>query len=454
MGTMNKDNYLAVIFDNNRGGLLHIVENICRNLDYHSFVSLKQSCKLVYSYLQHTNLEEEIFREKLQDDWRFGHPQQKDIPFKLNYPQSNQSPAVTNTKIINDGNYILVSIENIIYQFDFKIEIQSIISNQTEVTDITEHPELEQKKPSKTFTNPDQDESHNQITQFDMLGDYLIAGNKNGILSIWDVKSGDLLSSKHLFGNITELHCVEEENIIVTSHIGKDFGFGCISIRRLVTPTELTVLWSDYQDTRTIFNFDINKQFVVTLEWLGTFDTVRVGGASVYNRDEDYQRRDFCPLESINSVEDFRNKFAPKLKMRFTSLAIFKDHYVAVGSDDGLDGHHALLIWDLSTLTIINTFRSHMCAIMQIQYNGDRLVSQDKDGNIMIWDASLAAHKDDLDDAGEDIEDHEVLMRMLNIKEKENVKSIAMNLRSLAVGKIGEVTLFDFWNSRQHIVKI
>ena len=101
-----------------------------------------------------------------------------------------------------------------------------------------------------------------------------------------------------------------------------------------------------------------------------------------------------------------------------------------------------------------------MCAIMQIQYSGDRLVSRDKDGNIMIWDSNLAADKDYLDDAGfdncagEDIEDHEVLMRMLNIKEKENVKSIAMNLRSLAVGKIGEVTLFDFWNSRQHIVKI
>ena len=138
----------------------------------------------------------------------------------------------------------------------------------------------------------------------------------------------------------------------------------------------------------------------------------------------------------------------------------FRDHYVAVGCDDGLDGHHALLIWDLSTLTIINTFRSHMCAIMQIQYRGDRLVSWDKDGNIMIWDANLAADKDYLDDvdfdngAGEDIEDHEVLMRMLNIAEKENVKSIAMNLRSLAVGKIGEVTLFDFWNSKQHIVKI
>ena len=132
----------------------------------------------------------------------------------------------------------------------------------------------------------------------------------------------------------------------------------------------------------------------------------------------------------------------------------FRDHYVAVGCDDGLDGHHALLIWDLSTLTIINTFRSHMCAIMQINYSGDRLVSRDKDGNIMIWDANLAADKDYLDDAGEDIEDHEVLMRMLNIKEKENVKSIAMNLRSLAVGKIGEVTLFDFWNSKKHIEKI
>ena len=323
MGSM--ENYLAILFDNNRGGLLHIVENICRHLDYYSFVSLKQSCKLVYSYLQHTDLEEEILREKLQDDWRIGRPTQIEIPFQLSYPPSYPIPAVTKTKIINDGNDILVSIENITCQFDFNIETTPTISNQTKGTDLTELPELEPKKASKTFINPDQNEIHNQITQFDLLGDYLVVGNNNGILSIWDMRSGDLLSSKHLFGNITELRCVEEENIIVTSHIGKDYGFGCISIRRLVTPTDLTVLWSDYQDTRTIFNFDINKQFVVTLEWLGTLNMVRGSGASVYNREQDYQRRNFCEeLESIKSAEDLRNNIVLKENKRFTSLTIFK----------------------------------------------------------------------------------------------------------------------------------
>ena len=41
--------------------------------------------------------------------------------------------------------------------------------------------------------------------------------------------------------------CKEEGDLIVTSHASKAYDIGCISIRKMVTPTELTVVWSAYQ---------------------------------------------------------------------------------------------------------------------------------------------------------------------------------------------------------------
>ena len=41
--------------------------------------------------------------------------------------------------------------------------------------------------------------------------------------------------------------CKEEGDLIITSHASKAYDIGCISIRKMVTPTELTVVWSAYQ---------------------------------------------------------------------------------------------------------------------------------------------------------------------------------------------------------------
>ena len=55
------------------------------------------------------------------------------------------------------------------------------------------------------YINENKNLEKNQITQFDILKNYLIAGNNNGILSIWDIDTAELLNSKQLFGIITGL---------------------------------------------------------------------------------------------------------------------------------------------------------------------------------------------------------------------------------------------------------
>jgi hypothetical protein len=114
---------------------------------------------------------------------------------------------------------------------------------------------------------------------------------------------------------------------------------------------------------------------------------------------------------------------------------------VALGTDDGADGNHTLSIWDLTTLTMIHAFRAHMTGIFQIQTSGERLISRDKDGNIIFWDTRLAADTKYVDN-----EENLVLMRMLTLPYKDKVLCMDMDLRRLAVGKMGGVVMLDFWD--------
>ena len=56
---------------------------------------------------------------------------------------------------------------------------------------------------NRKYSNENENLERNQITQFDTLNNYLISGNNNGMLSIWDLESTELLSNKQLFGIIT-----------------------------------------------------------------------------------------------------------------------------------------------------------------------------------------------------------------------------------------------------------
>ena len=101
------------------------------------------------------------------------------------------------------------------------------------------------------------------MTEFDVLGDHLVVGNNNGTLSVWDINTAQmtvlilsylippysLLSlfsvlssmssalsfksqvlfsqvSKQLFGIVTGVRCLEQEQAIVTTHAGEVSNLG------------------------------------------------------------------------------------------------------------------------------------------------------------------------------------------------------------------------------------
>ena len=125
------------------------------------------------------------------------------------------------------------------------------------------------------------------------------------------------------------MKCHEEEELIVTSHAGKAYDIGCITIRRLVSPTEMSVVWSAYQDVMPVFCVAASPAFIITLEWLGTFDMVHVGSASLYTRRGDslVERRDFSEsraVETRRSAAGLMKNLELQKNMRFSTSGIFK----------------------------------------------------------------------------------------------------------------------------------
>ena len=117
----------------------------------------------------------------------------------------------------------------------------------------------------------------------------------------------------------------------MTSHAGKGFDIGCISVRRMVSPDELVVIWSAYQDVMPVFCVDVTDKFILTLEWLGTFDMVHVGSATLYiwnSIDETgkykYFRNDFSESRAVDTRRSADGLFRNLHNLRFSSAGIFK----------------------------------------------------------------------------------------------------------------------------------
>ena len=310
---MDTCDYLAAVFDHERAGLRHLGEQVISLLDLRSLVALKRTCHLLHAFLTHLpHLEERALEAKLRLDWQCA-PSVRglDLP---------PTAAVTSVKLVEDGKRMLAGIGKSVHllpncrlsQPPASGEGGPLVPPSAASGTVVEGLRLRVPLPStsltskasqafpgledaslaiRTFTNTNDNLEKNQVTEFDTMHSWLVVGNNNGTLSVWDIHTGELLVTKQLFGIVSGVRCLPAEDTIVTTHAGKAFDMGVVSVRRMVSPTELTVLWSAYQDILPIFSFDVSSKWIVTLEWLGTFDMVHVGSASVYSRQEGHIRR-------------------------------------------------------------------------------------------------------------------------------------------------------------------
>ena len=216
------------IFDVNREGLRHIAERISLYLNYRDLVSLKRSCSTVYRFLESGNFEQEKLSEQLRRDWGSGEPRRSiSLPF-------HQLTPVNNVKLVRNKQEIFVSTVTQVYNLSLDSPSQALDKEleakhtPEELSDsVKSGLKLNLRLPSTSlnakintkiepgeneivdykhvYINENKNLEKNQITQFDILKNYLIAGNNNGILSIWDIDTAELLNSKQLFGIITGL---------------------------------------------------------------------------------------------------------------------------------------------------------------------------------------------------------------------------------------------------------
>lgn len=112
---MDQHPYLEMLFDPQRMGFGAVSKQILAFLDYHSFVSFKRSCRLIYEYLvANPDLEKRQFYRKCQRDWRIC---QQDQDREKKIPLSGEATLV---KFIDNDSALLCSVRNNIFKFDLE----------------------------------------------------------------------------------------------------------------------------------------------------------------------------------------------------------------------------------------------------------------------------------------------------------------------------------------------
>ena len=249
---LDEANYLDFLFDVNRGGLREITDKIVGYLDYKSFVNFKRSSVNVYAFFnQNPHLEEQKLNRKLASDWTSGNYRDHMV----------QAPG-------------LVSCADI---FDDNERVAIGVNENVQICDI---------KNSETLHVLSGNDSC--VTCIAVLSsmDVVASGSANGKLMLWSNETGNLRLVKQLFGRIEALRWKQDQRYLLSAHFGRSYDAGCITIRLVESPENLTVIFSLYQDVFPVFCVDISNKYLATVEWSGTFNNVHAGIINVYKNFE------------------------------------------------------------------------------------------------------------------------------------------------------------------------
>jgi len=417
--------YISLVCNYDREGLRHLGKHLLSLLDWRSLVRLKRASRQVWYFLQQVpHLEKQALASKLAQDWGSGSPRVKKT---LPSPAGPYQEKVLATRML--GRSVLVSTERAIHLLPEGIKF------------LTAEQE-ERREPSNKMSSRSEE---SEIRHFDLLNNWLVAGGSNGILSVWDLKTAKLVSSRQLFGMITGLRCLPDEQLIATSHASKAYDCGVISVRRMISPTETEVVWSATHEVMPIFCFDINTRWLVSLEWLGFFNGTPVGSAAVYSRQGTlYHRRDLGPVRAVETRRSVLG-LQRSASLRFTAAALLKDDFLALAIEYDPTGRAAIEIWELTSLSPLKRLPGHTHSIHQLTVAGDILLSRDKEGNVSIWDARA--------DVDEEVECHgrnprsgSQLLHFLRVQQKA-IYGTNIDMRHLVMASPTGVAIMDFWDA-------
>ena len=147
-------------------------------------------------------------------------------------------------------------------------------------------------------------------------------------------------------------------------------------------------------------------------------------------------------------VQEFSSNIAIHLNLQLKNKSNFRDDFAALCSCDDAGGtieRHQIFIYNLTNLTVLHSFTGHLSGIFQVISSGDILITRDKDGVIFLWDADLAI-KDDYKDTEPE---NAALIRKFDLPHRDKFLGVDVDLRRMAICKIGGVQVLDFWDSAE-----
>jgi len=433
-----EESYIEFIFHPDRRGILEVVENIVKFLDYHSLICFKRSCKTVHRCLsKHPRLERDKYVSKLARDWASGRHTQLTV---------SVSGLVSCADFFTTGTHC----HRVALGVDDKVQVCTLPSTTstesggqsitTDANSMTILPGSDSCITCVCVLNGFHEEE----------GSYAVAsGSNDGKLLIWE--NGLLKVTKQLFGRIEELKWIRESRYLISAHFGgggRSNDAGCISIRlveQLDNGATMPVVFCLFQDIFPVFCVDMSPPggrniYLATVEWSGTFNNVHDGLLNVY---KGFQKQ---PLVNVSLQSE----------ATFTCCKF-------VGQDLLLTGGHdrKLRLWliqdnseglqcpdDSEVIVCMMQFNGHNNVIMRLEVTSTMAVTRDLDGNIFVWDLSKVTdsskhHKKDSQNFGPANESNLLLTKVKSLS--KTVTCIAINERKIFLGSIGHFDVFDYW---------
>jgi len=422
--------YIELIFNEKRHGLNHIARRILEYLDYASLVQAKRSCKHIYEFILSSDVEQIVLNLKLHKDWSYGSPKVLKLPDSREATLDDVVSEQINSLMLYKDDTLFISVGNSVFSV-------CLNPNYTSTTSEIEE-NLQSGKEFRLYRNPNTNRETNILSCMDIIRDeYLLTGSRNGMLSVFNLRTCELESFKQLFGIISDIRCVDD--LLATSHLGKQFDMGCITVRRFISPEEMQVVWSVYEDVMPVFSMDFNYSFLVGLEWIETLDQAQIGILSVYRSDE-------------KDGKEIWRRTELDLNHGFTTCCIFKDEYCALGcagvQQSRNDSDFSVVIIDLNKLNVIQVVKGHKSPIFHILVSGEHLITRDKAGFVYLWDQNLLSDEKYRDEDG----NSGALIRRLS-EDNEQVVCLTADLRKLVlVLKDGincySIKAMDFWSTK------
>jgi len=376
--------YLLIFFDINRGGFFDVAQKILKFLDYKSLVMFKRTCKSIYEFNANCDIEKVKFNAKIRNDWKIG----------THKEQTNNAPGlVSSARIYENGRKIICGADESIFVVD------SLTSN-------------------RLLTLPGHNSIVNSVDLFSIKDEHFIAsGSQDGILAIYALETGECLCQKQLFGRIEVVKA--KDDILATAHFGKDYDMGCITVRRIVSASDLPVIFSIYQDLYPVFCMDFSDDYLAALEWNATYNNVHAGNILVF------------PMLESRLLENLSEELTS-----FTACRFLQEEEQPSSSAKLLTGGHDKFVrlWNVTSthLVCLRAFKGHSNVIVRLVLKGDLAASRDLDGRIFIWDVNQES-------------DDKALLRKVQSLSR-TVTCIAMDERRLVMGSIGQFSVYDYWN--------